>query len=288
MMVAPMVKRGPLVALTLAFVVLVGRCAPGVRAQSDPHATLDRILDVYVRDGLVYYAALRTERAGLDRYLTSLEQASWVATAPEAEQRAFWLNAYNALVLRTVINAYPIAGKGEGYPAASVGQIPGAFDKTRHRIAGQVLTLDEIEKTVIAGFGDARMLIALGRGTLGSGRLRSEAYTAARLNDQLDQGVEEFVKRADVFRIDRTLGLVEVTPLFSWRETAFVQSYAAHGEANGERWKERSPLERALMAMVHPHRLPSEREFLAQNTFQMKFGAYDWRLNDLTGGAPIR
>lgn len=258
--------------------------APVLRAQADPHATLDRILDVYVRDGMVYYAALRTERAGLDRYVASLEPASWVASAPDADRRAFWINAYNALVLRTVINAYPIAGKGEGYPAASIGQIPGAFDKTKHRVAGQVLTLDEIEKTVIAGFGDPRMLIALGRGALGSGRLRSEAYTAARLNEQLDQALAEFVKRTDVFRVDRSLGVVEVTPFFSWRETSFVQAYAA----GGDKWEKRSPLERALMAMTYPHRLPTEREFLALNTFQMKFGAYDWRLNDLTGGAPIR
>jgi hypothetical protein len=232
----------------------------------------------------VYYAALRNERAGLDRYVASLEQASWVATAPDADRRAFWINAYNALVLRTVINTYPIAGKGDGYPAASIGQIPGAFDKTKHRIGGQVLTLDEIEKTVIAGFGDARMLIALGRGALGSGRLRSEAYVGVRLNEQLLQAEEEFVTRADVFRIDKALGLVEVTPLFSWREALFVQAYAA----GGDKWERRSPLERALMAMTYPHRLPTEREFLALNTFQMTFGAYDWRLNDLTGGAPIR
>jgi hypothetical protein len=281
MMLARMVSRVLVVVLILAAGV---SGAPVLRAQSDPHATLDRILDVYVRDGMVYYAALRTERAGLDRYVASLEQAAWVADAPDADRRAFWINAYNALVLRTVINAYPIAGKGQGYPAASIGQIPGAFDKTRHRVAGQVLTLDEMEKTVIAGFGDARMLIALGRGTLGSGRLRSEAYTGARLNEQLDQAVEEFVKRADVFRIDRSLGVVEVTPLFSWREAAFVQAYTA----GGDKWDKRSPLERALMVMTFPHRLPTEREFLALNTFQMKFGAYDWRLNDLTGGAPIR
>ncbi len=265
----------------LAVVLVVAasvQAAPALRAQADPHATLDRILDVYVRDGMVYYAALRGERAGLDRYVASLEQASWVAGAADADRRAFWINAYNALVLRTVINAYPIAGKGEGYPAASIGQIPGAFDKTKHRVAGQVLTLDEIEKTVIAGFADPRMLIALGRGTLGSGRLRSEAYTAAKLNEQLDQAVMEFVKRADVVRVDRALGVVEVSPFFSWRESAFVESYTA----GGTKWGKRSPLERALMVMTYPHRLPTEREFLDLDTFQMKFGAYDWRLNDLS------
>ena len=272
--------------IALLLVVIAAALLPGVRvrAQADPHAALDRILDVYVRDGLVYYAALRTERANLDRYVGSLERAEWVAGASSADQRAFWINAYNALVLRTVINAYPIAGKSEGYPSISIAQIPGAFDRQKHNVAGQVLTLDEIEKTVIAGFGDVRMVVALGRGALGSGRLRSEAYRGARLTEQLDEAVQEFVKRGDAFRIDRATGVVEVTPLFSWREAAFVQAYAA----GGEMWANRSPLERALMTMAYPHRFPSEREFLALNTFQLKFGAYDWRLNDLTGGAPIR
>jgi hypothetical protein len=128
------------------------------------------------------------------------------------------------------------------------------------------------------------MMLALGRGALGSGRLRSEAYRGPRLSEQLDEAVQEFVKRGDAFRIDRANSIVEVTPLFSWREAVFVQAPAA----GGDMWANRSPLERALMALAYPHRFPSEREFLALNTFQMKFGAYDWRLNDLTGGAPIR
>jgi hypothetical protein len=283
-MLARMSRRIVASVVALGLVVVAGGfCAPGLRAQADPHAALDRILDVYVRDGLVYYAALRTERANLDRYVGSLERAEWVADAPAAEQHAFWINAYNALVLRTVINAYPVAGKADGYPSVSIAQIPGAFDRQKHTVAGRVLTLDEIEKTVITGFGDPRMLLALGRGTLGSARLRSEAYRGARLNEQLEQAVEEFVKRVDGFRIDRAAGVVTVTPWFSWREAAFVQAHKG-----GEMWANRSPLEKAVVALAYPHRFPSEREFLALNTFQMTFGAYDWRLNDLTGGAPIR
>ena len=91
-------------------------------------------------------------------------------------QQAFWLNAYNALVLRTVIDGYPISGKAPAYPSNSVRQIPGAFERLKHRVAGESLTLDEIETTKILPFGDARMLLALGRGAIGSHRLRSEAY----------------------------------------------------------------------------------------------------------------
>jgi hypothetical protein len=269
----------------LATVVLVaGLLAPAAptTAQADPHATLDRILDVYVRDGLVYYAALKSERASLDRYVASLDDmAEAVARMGEADRQAFWINAYNALVLRTVINAYPIRGKAPGYPASSVAQIPGGFDRIKHRVAGQVLTLDEIEKTVIAGFGDARMLLALGRGTIGSGRLRSEAYRGARLEDQLAGMVKELVRRADWFKVDLTAGTMQITPLLGWREAYLVKSYASQGQM----WADRSPLERAVAAMAYPEALPGDREFLARNTFRTVFSDYDWRLNDLTGGS---
>jgi hypothetical protein len=249
------------------------------RPQADPHALLNRILDVYVRDGLVYYAALKQERANLDRYVAGLDDARWAGAADGAEARAFWINAYNALVLRTVINAYPIRGTSSAYPASSIAQIPGAMTTVRHRVAGRLLTLDEIETSVIGGFGDVRLLLALGRGTTDGPRLRSEVYRGATLEAQLTGAVKEFVVRASAFHLDRTRQRVRVTPLFSWRESLFV---GGSGPA-GEMWSNRSPLERAVVALAYPHLFPSEREFLALNTFQLEFGEYDWTLNDLTG-----
>jgi hypothetical protein len=253
-------------------------------SQTPPsQALLDRILDVYVRDGYVYYNALKIERGNLDRYVASLDVApEALSRLSENDRRAFWINAYNALVLRTVINAYPIRGKADVYPASSVGQISGGFDRIKHRVAGQVLTLDEIEKTVIAAFGDGRIVFALGRGTIGSGRLRSEVYDGARLSAQLDEAVKEFVVRLTNFKLDRAAGTVTVTPLFSWREAQVVSAFGAPGGP----WTNRSALERAVMTMASPHLFKSERDFLAENAFRMAFGEYDWRLNDLTGGIP--
>jgi hypothetical protein len=262
--------------------LLVWWSAGAAQASQTTWETFDRVLDVYVRDGLVYYNALRQERAVLDRVVAGLDAAPW-ATGSEADRKAGWVNAYNALVLRTVINAYPIRGTSPTYPPSSIAQVPGAMTQTRHRVAGEALTLDQIEQKVTT-LGDARLLLALGRGALGGGRLRSEAYTPERLDDQLQAAVREFVTRADTFRIDRTRGVVTVTPLASWREAALVSTFS-HG---GEMWSNRSPLERALMIMSYPHLFPSERQFLALNTFQLEFGAFDWRLNDLTGGGPAR
>lgn len=267
-------------AILIALMGVVPAASP---AQGDLHASLDKILDTYVRDGYVYYLALQKERGPLDRYLALLDvPRATVEGWPQADQEAFWVNAYNALVLRTVIDAYPIKAKSQDYPAKSVRQIPGAFDQQRHRVAGALLTLDDLEKTVIAGFGDARLILALGRGAIGSGRLRSEAYTGATLEAQLSLVVKECAARVSCVKVDRIQNVVQVTPLVSWRDAVFVQSFAAAGTM----WSNRSPIERAVAAMVYPHLFPGERELLALNTFQMKYGDFDWRLNDLTGGLP--
>src|SRR5262245_44930084 len=142
------------VALCLAF-------APGRAAQqlppppgSDPlHRPLDQILDLNVRDGLVYYRALQGARGSLDRYVASLNvpAATYEGWSREAKM-AFWVNAYNAFVLQTVIGRYPIRGTNDTYPTTSIRQIPGAFDQAKHRAASRTVTLDEIEKTILPEF----------------------------------------------------------------------------------------------------------------------------------------
>ena len=72
-------------------------------------STFDTILDLYVRDGMVYYRALKAERGRLDALVSQLAAAS-IESAPREEQMAFWINAYDAIVLRTVVDHYPIQG----------------------------------------------------------------------------------------------------------------------------------------------------------------------------------
>ena len=270
-------------ALLLSVVLIDARAqeftpAPG----ADPlHRPLDQILDVYVRDGLVYYRALRSERGRLDRYVAALNVPAATYTGWSQDQKmAYWLDAYNAFVLETVINHYPIHGRSAAFPASSVRQIPGAFDQTPWRAAGKSVTLDQIEKTILPEFKEPRLYLALGRGAVGSGRLRSEAYTAERLGKQLDDIQHEFVNDRQMLRIDRLTNEMSVTPILSWREKEFVGAY---DKADGA-FAQRSPIERALVAFITPALLPLEREFLQKNEFKVTFHEFDWRLNDLTGG----
>jgi hypothetical protein len=271
-----------LCALVLMTAVSPAREQPSPAAADPLHRPLDQILDVNVRDGLVYYRALRSERGRLDRYASSLNVPAATYDRWTREQKmAFWVNAYNVFVLQTVINNYPIRGRSATYPASSIRQIPGAFEQTRHRAAGRSVTLDEIEKTILPEFKEPRLFLALGRGAVGSGRLRSEAYTAERIGSQLDAIQKEFVTQATMLKIDRTGGQMAATPIFSWHEEEFV---AAYDKGATGPFAQRSPIERAIVAFITPNLYPLEREFVQKNEFRVVFQPFDWRLNDLTGG----
>ena len=246
------------------------------------HRAFDEILDLYVRDGLVYYLALRQDRGKLDRYVAALGEVSaeTVKSWPRERQLAYWINAYNAFVLRTVVDAYPIRGHAADYPSNSIRQIPGAFERRQFRAGGRSLTLDQIEKDVIGEFGDARALLALGRGAAGSPRLKSEAYTAERLDSQLNTMVSELVTNRDLVFVDVSTERLSVNPLFSWREEIFAKSLAGKAPAI---YASRSALERAVLSLIEPALVPNEAEFLRKNTFRMTFSNFDWKLNDLTG-----
>jgi hypothetical protein len=252
--------------------------APG----ADPlHRPLDQILDVYVRDGLVYYRALKSERAALDRYVAALNvPAATYAGWSSSQKMAFWVDAYNAFVLETVINHYPIHGRSSSFPASSIRQIPGAFEQAPWHAAGRTVTLDQIEKTILAEFKEPRLYLALGRGAAGSGRLRSEAFTGERLEKQLADIQKEFVNDRNMLTIDRLTNQISVTPILSWREQEFVAAY----DKPDPLFATRSPIERALVAFIRPNLLPLEREFVQKNEFKVTFQEMDWRLNDLTGG----
>src|SRR6266849_535436 len=99
----------------LGFVMIATPRAQESLADAARRKSFDQLLDLYVRNGDVYYRALKAERAKLDGYVDLIATAS-VEKLSREEQMAFWLNAYNAIVLRTVIDHYPIQGRSPDYP----------------------------------------------------------------------------------------------------------------------------------------------------------------------------
>lgn len=280
-----MLRLSRICVLAAAFVIVTGFVPARQAPEGDVealHKPLDEILDLYVRDGFVYYRALRSDRGRFDRYVASLNvPAETYKKWPREQQMAFWVNAYNVFVLKTVVDAYPIKGRSPLFPTVSIRQVPGAFEQIRHRAVGRAVTLDEIEKAILPEFKEPRLYLALGRGAVGSGRLRSEAYTGGRIAGQLDAVQREFVTQETMVKIDRAAGEMSVTPIASWHEAEFVAAYDK--DASGP-LAQRSPIERAIVAFLSRNLLPLEREFVQKNEFRVTYHPFDWRLNDLTGG----
>ena len=238
------------------------------------HRPYDQLLDLYVRDGLVYYRAVRADRARLDRYVASLGAVSpstyegWT----REQQIAFWVNAYNASVLQGAASAYPPRG-------GSLRNIPGFYDKRPHRAAGRTVTLDQIENTILPEFRDPRLYFALGRGGVGSGRLRSEAYTADRLEQQLRSQTTEFLEQQSHLKLDQLTSEMAVSPIIGWHEAEFIAAFG--GGDVSPAFANRSPIERAILALVDPVLLPSERAWLEKAQFKVTYQQFDWTLNEL-------
>ena len=256
----------PRVVLFLLLTAVVSAQQPPSTAEP-LHRPFDQILDLYVRDGYVYYRALRAERAALDRYVGSLNVTASAYAGWSREQKiAYWLNAYNAFVLQTVAQHFPIQGRAKQYPAGSIRQIPGAFEQKRHRAVGRQVSLDEIEKS-LAEFQDPACTSRSAEARSGSGRLRSEAYSADRLEQQLAAQTTDFLGHQNHLQIDRSSSTIAVSPIVGWHEAEFAAAYGGADKAPPYA-ASRSPIERAVIALIHPVLLPSEREFIERESVQ--------------------
>ncbi len=144
-------KRKPLSAFfVLTLVVILGFLSPLCQAQETKDQGLgfsdyDRVLKTFVNErAMVNYRKLKTQRQQLDAFavamgkLTSATYEKW----SEKDKIAFWLNAYNGLTLKAIIDNYPIKSsffRSRIYPKNSIRQIPGVWKKIAFRIMGRIL-----------------------------------------------------------------------------------------------------------------------------------------------------
>ena len=161
-----------------------GQQAAPVPASDALHRPLDQILDVNVRDGLVYYRALQSSRGALDRYVASLN-------VPAATYERLVARSEDGVLGECVQRVRPADGRSPAIrfaarappiPPRASGRSPALSIRRSIALPGARVTLDEIDKTILPEFNEPRLALALGRGAVGSGRLRSEAYTASRLD----------------------------------------------------------------------------------------------------------
>ena len=245
--------------------------APGL----PDHASFTSVLESIVGDSGVDYARLAADPSALDRYIAELEATdpAVVAEAPLKDRFAFWINAYNACMLKRVSAHYPIRparglqGIGNavtGRPANSVWQIGDIFTGPHCPVAGAVRSQDEIEHEIIRPLGDPRIHFAINCAALSCPPLIRQAYRGEILDEQLDARVRAFVSDPAHFEVDVSgrRPIVRVNVLVDW----FNEDFGGHAGV------------RSFLARYVPE---AARQALEDPDSRLVFLDYDWTLNDI-------
>jgi hypothetical protein len=243
----------------------------------------DTVLRQYVDHGWVDYAGLASHRVALVGYLNRVEQAD-LGQASTAEQIAVWINAYNAAVLRLVLDHYPIERKtilGLIYPRNSIRQIPAAWERDQLVVDGGHLSLNEIVHEVLRKrFEEPRVLFALTGAAQGSPSLRAGAYLGEHLNSQLESATAGFLADPERgVRVDPMNRTVWISRIFLWYGQDFL---SCDGEVRDDVWSRArglSEAERAVLRFIRPYLSPEDGAFLDAGDFSLAYLPYDWRLN---------
>ncbi len=247
------------------------------------HKQFDSLLNEYVVDGLVDYQTLQNNQdrlAGYEKALASVS-AEQLGNWSEAEQIAFWVNAYNAFTLRAIIDNYPIkrgALKGIFGPSNSILQIPGVWKKLEWQAGGRSITLDEIEHEVLRKqFVEPRIHFAIVCASISCPDLRSEAYVADRLNEQLNEQLQMFIANPEKgVAVDRDKEEVSLSKIFDWFAEDFsVQENDQSLFAN--RSKSKAGVLRYLVRQIPEG---DALAFIKNNDFDVEYLDYDWHLNE--------
>jgi len=233
-----------LVTLSLALFLFGGTSFAGEINQqffNETHAFLQK----HVTNGTVDYGAAKTD-ASLQVLIKIISEAE-LNNASSATKQAFYINAYNLLVINSAAQAYPLE---------SVMDIPGFFDRKKHTVGGKKLTLNSLEKDyLLKPYGDARYHFVLVCGALGCPPITDFAYTPQQLEAQLEQQTRLALNDPNFIRVSGTnAGLSQI---FNWYTKDFGGS------------------KKTVLEFIN-----SYRSSKIPSTAKVNYYKYDWKLND--------
>jgi uncharacterized protein DUF547 len=242
----------------------------GVWAVHDPasdtvvdHSAWDRFLGQYVRPGsdginrVAYDEVTAADRKALDGYIDGLA-AMPVRSLSRTEQFPFWVNLYNALTVRVVLEHYPVAS------IRDIDISPGFFadgpwGKTLVTVEGEEVSLDDIEHRILRPiWRDPRIHYAVNCASVGCPNLHVRAMTADNAEAFMTDAAVAFINHPRGARIED--GGLHVSSIYDWFDTDFGGNDAG------------------VIAHLREHAKGAFAAALPDIT-QIAGDSYDWRLN---------
>jgi len=229
------------------------------------HEDLATVLESVVSEqGLVNYQALSGDRTALDRYVKQILEVS-PKNRPELfpgeeDQLAYYINAYNALVLDKVLekgldrdSVWGFTGTGYGF-----------FVQSKVKLGGKTTNLKDLEDDIIRQeFEDPRIHAAINCASLSCPALPQMPFLPGNLSAQLDRAMQSFV--ADERNVREEKGELLLSKIFDWFRVDFIGYEQSQGTE--------SP---ALADYINRF-LPDDRQL--DRTLPVTFLEYDKGLN---------
>jgi len=218
------------------------------------------------------------ESKGIKFKLNKIQQ-EYYTDWDEKDKIAFWLNVYNALTLKAIIDNYPIKSsffRSRIYPKNSIRQIAGVWDKINFKVMGQNLTLGHIEHKILrVKFDEPGVHMAMVCAAMGCPSLRNEPYTADKLQEQLDDQARRFLANPTKFKIERADERIYLSPIFKWFASDFIKKYGPK-KSFGKHNKGES----AVLNFIASYLDKTRKEYVLTGKFKIKYLKYDWSLNE--------
>lgn len=176
------------------------------------------------------------------------------------EQIAFYINAYNACCIKGILDHYPVKSPKD---------IPGFFDQLKFAVAGETLTINQIEyDRLIAKYKDMRAHFAVNCTDRSCLPLKPGAYTGKSLDAELDGDAVRFTKSGKHFRFDHEKKIVYVSKLFDWYGKKFLND------------EKRPVAEGKPELFLLPYLDDVSRKLLESGKYRVEFIEWDWTLNE--------
>lgn len=229
--------------------ILVLLIRPGHTQNNDFFGNADVFFKTFVDDqGRVDYAKIKSNLNGLHFVMGSLELYS-LKNADANTQKAYWINAYNLIMIKSIVENYPIKKPTD---------VKGIFENANYKAGGKMVSLDMIENKILRPtYKDARLHFVLVCGAVGCPKLANFAYRPETLESQLITRTKKAMNDPSFIKTDKSGENVQISSIFDWYKDDFLKEAPSFHEYIN-RYKDNPISSKAILT----------------------FYPYNWNLND--------
>lgn len=236
--------------LVIILIISISACCIAQSNKID-HSIFDKLLKENVnKKGMVDYKAFQNNKL-FEEYLNQIAAADLSKTEID-EKLAFYINAYNALTIKNVLNNYPIDSPMD---------VDGFFNGKKFNISGMELTLDELEHKYVLPIDNLLPHFGLVCAAASCPKLIRTAYLGETVYNQLKENARVFLNDSSKNHLDKESKFLYLSSIFKWFRKSFEEKFGS------------------LKETAKHFMDTNDRKFLNEYEVEIKFLKYNWKLN---------